>query len=283
MTRNRVLATAAIATALLVFTAFWFPTGSLTVQPDVSPAVSDLQPASDRTTTNDAQVAATTPIDGGVDVPAGSSSDPEPDADAPTSTVSAVLDGNEVTESGSETPAAVADGDAAAPTGTTASSGASTTVGSATTSSEGVRLRIPSLGVDALVIELGFNDDGQLDVPDNAYTVGWYSISSMPGEMGNALFGGHLNWAGARGVFDRLDELADGDLIYLVLDGQELAYRVSRTRAVTADTPLYQVLQAPAPGSTITLFTCGGTFSRSAGEYDHRFVVNAVRVANGAG
>ena len=147
----------------------------------------------------------------------------------------------------------------------------------------GLRLRIPSLGVDALVIELGTNETGQLDVPRDAYSVGWYSISTRPGENGNALLGGHLNWAGLRGVFDRLDELSDGDLIYLVEDGEEMVFEVSRSRSVPADASLQEVLQAPAAGSTLTLFTCDGTFDRGAGEYEHRLVVNARRVVSGAG
>jgi LPXTG-site transpeptidase (sortase) family protein len=167
--------------------------------------------------------------------------------------------------------------------GTTTSS-AGTTVDPAVTtgSASGLRLRIPMLGVDAPISELGFDADGQLEVPNEAGSVGWYSISARPGESGNALLGGHLNWRGQRGVFDRLDELNDGDLIYLVQSGEEMVFQVSVSRSVGADASLREVLRAPAGVSTLTLFTCGGTFDRAAGEYDQRLVVNAVRVIDGA-
>lgn len=165
---------------------------------------------------------------------------------------------------------------------TTSSAGTTTQPAVATESSVGLRLRIPTLGVDALVSELGYDADGQLEVPNEAASVGWYSISARPGESGNALLGGHLNWRGLRGVFDRLDELNDGDLIYLVQSGEEMVFQVSLSRSVAADASLQEVLRAPAIGSTLTLFTCGGTFDRAAGEYDRRLVVNAVRITDGA-
>lgn len=192
------------------------------------------------------------------------------------------------------------DGDSSASSASSASAGTATdtttatettllsqtpTVSSASAAgvAKGPRLRIPSLGVDALVVELGYDADGQLDVPADAYSVGWYSISAKPGEAGNALLGGHLNWQGLRGVFDRLDELNDGDLIYLVQNGEELVFQVSRSRSVSANASLGDVLSTTTAGSTLTLFTCGGTFDQGAGEYDQRLVVSAVRVANGAG
>lgn len=165
---------------------------------------------------------------------------------------------------------------------TTSNAGTTTQPAVATESSDGLRLRIPTLGVDALISELGYDAEGQLEVPNEAGSVGWYSISAQPGESGNALLGGHLNWRGLRGVFDRLDELNDGDLIYLVQSGEEMVFQVSLSRSVAADASLQEVLRAPAIGSTLTLFTCGGTFDRGAGEYDQRLVVNAVRVIDGA-
>lgn len=83
-----------------------------------------------------------------------------------------------------------------------------------------------------------------------------------------------------------LNAVPAGELILGIVvneTGEEMVFQVSRSRSVTADTPLQEVLNAPAAGSSLTLFTCGGTFDRGAGEYDQRLVVNAVRIANGAG
>jgi LPXTG-site transpeptidase (sortase) family protein len=164
--------------------------------------------------------------------------------------------------------------DAVAGTSAGASSGSSG--GSAARA--GIRLRIPVLGVDSRIVELGVQADGQLGVPWDAYSVGWYDISSAPGAAGNALLGGHLNWAGSVGVFDRLDELSPGDLIYVDGTAEPLVYRVTASRSVSADAALGEVLGRRSGPSTITLFTCGGSFDYSVREYDHRYVVTAERV-----
>ena len=141
-----------------------------------------------------------------------------------------------------------------------------------------VRLRVPALGIDARVSPLGFDGAGGFAVPSTAAAVGWYEFSARPGAPGNTVLGGHLNWRGSSGVFDRLDELSVGDMIYIDTADGEFAYRVSGSHLVTAQTPFVDILGERSGPSTLTLFTCGGTFSSVAGEYDQRVVVDAVRV-----
>jgi len=141
-----------------------------------------------------------------------------------------------------------------------------------------VRLRIPALSVEAAVTPLGLDGAGGFAVPTTASAVGWYNFSAYPGAAGNAVLAGHLNWRGSRGVFDRLDELSAGDMIYVDTASGEVAYRVTGSHSVTAQTPFVDILGERSGPSTLTLFTCGGTFSKAAGEYDLRLVVNAVRV-----
>jgi len=140
------------------------------------------------------------------------------------------------------------------------------------------QLRIPALAVDAAVTPLGFDGAGGAAVPTTAGGVGWYEFSAQPGAPGNAVLGGHLNWRGSRGVFDRLDELSLGDMIFIDTAEGEIAYQVVGSFSVTAHTPFIDILGERSGPSTLTLFTCGGTFSSAAGEYDERLVVNAVRV-----
>ncbi len=141
-----------------------------------------------------------------------------------------------------------------------------------------VRLRIPTLNVDAAVTRLGFDGAGGFAVPTTAGGVGWYEFSAYPGAAGNAVLGGHLNWRGDRGVFDRLDELSAGDMIYVDTAAGQVTYQVVGSQSVTAQTPFADILGERSGPSTLTLFTCGGTFSTVAGEYDRRTVVRAVRV-----
>ncbi len=142
----------------------------------------------------------------------------------------------------------------------------------------GMRVRIPALGVDASLIELGFADGGQLDIPRDGAVVGWYTISALPGEPGNALLGAHVDWRGSTAVFWRLRDLTAGDMIYIDTPAGELVYRVDSAGMVPNTTPLGEVLGSRSGPQSLTLFTCGGTFDQVEREYDQRFIVRAVSV-----
>src|SRR5581483_9062002 len=88
------------------------------------------------------------------------------------------------------------------------------------------RLEIPSIGVDADVIELGLRDDGGMPSPQAPDPVAWYDFSPTPGNPGNTVFAGHRDWhTGVTGVFWRLGDLAPGDKVAVVLaDGSEVDY-----------------------------------------------------------
>ena len=139
-------------------------------------------------------------------------------------------------------------------------------------------LRIPALGVHAGIVPLGFDADGQLDVPTDGASVGWYDISPRPGEVGNALLGAHFDWDGELAVFAGLSRLAPGDRLYIAAAEGELVYEVSVATTVGWDHPVADILAAQAPGSSLTLFTCGGAFDSERGEYDERVIVRAVQV-----
>ena len=65
-----------------------------------------------------------------------------------------------------------------------------------------IRLAIPTIKVNAYIQYLGVNDNGEMDVPDNSYDVGWFEPGSRPGEMGSAVIAGHLDGKnGEAGIF----------------------------------------------------------------------------------
>lgn len=89
-----------------------------------------------------------------------------------------------------------------------------------------VRLAIPSIAVRAPVLPVDKLDDGSQGVPHSFDEVGWYAGGSMPGQPGNAVMTGHT-WSRGDGVFDRLPQLVEGDIITVVTEKGKQDYRVS--------------------------------------------------------
>jgi len=141
------------------------------------------------------------------------------------------------------------------------------------------RLVIPSIGVDAAVEVKGIEADGAMQAPGAPDIASWYDFSSHPVDVGNAVFAGHLDYAGyGPAVFWRLDELQPGDVIQVHLqDGKVLTYRVSGVRPFAATDNASSVV-ASTGKPTITLITCEGTFDSNERAYDERLVVTGDRI-----
>ena len=61
-----------------------------------------------------------------------------------------------------------------------------------------VRLKIPSIGVDAPFEYVGLTSKGLVGAPKSANKVGWYKLSPRPGEAGNSIVDGHAGYSGGR-------------------------------------------------------------------------------------
>gem|GEM_PF-4940911 len=75
-----------------------------------------------------------------------------------------------------------------------------------------VRLKIPSIKVNAVVERIGLTTTKEIDVPKGHGHVGWYKLGPKPGEQGSAVIYGHFarktsGWA----VFNDLYKLRTGD------------------------------------------------------------------------
>ena len=126
------------------------------------------------------------------------------------------------------------------------------------------RVRVPTIGVDLPVLH-GTSEDTL------ARGIGHLYGSSLPvgGAGSHAVVTGHSAYAEAT-LFDRLPDLRVGELVYLEVYGQTLAYRVDRT-SVVLPTELDQLARSGA--DEITLITCTPRAVNS-----HRLLVHAVRV-----
>ncbi len=138
------------------------------------------------------------------------------------------------------------------------------------------RLRIPSLGVNALVETTGIKADGTMGTPQNLDNVSWYSLGAKPGAAGNAVFAGHVNNARLKpGVFEHLSQIKTGDYVTVEdASGKSIVYKVFSVTEYPADAPSDAIFAIAGP-SQLVLITCDGDWIPAARTFDKRLVVIA--------
>lgn len=138
-------------------------------------------------------------------------------------------------------------------------------------------LQIDAIGVRAPVEQVGVDGNGNMAIPADPHDVGWYAPGAAPGQPGNAVIDGHLDWYGMpQGPFYRLDALRPGDEVDVqASDGTTLVFQVSGpATSVPADarpSGLFSTTGSPS----LTLITCGGQWDASKHTYTERRLVNA--------
>ena len=145
-----------------------------------------------------------------------------------------------------------------------------------------VRVRIPSLGVDAAVEQLGRLPDGTVDVPHAWDVVGCYREGPRPSEPGPAVLLGHLDSQSGPAVFVRLRELGPGAVVETV--GQDASvhrFVVRQVEVVPKDHFPTDDVYLPTLDPELRLVTCGGAFDRATGHYVDNVVAFAVAAAPG--
>jgi LPXTG-site transpeptidase (sortase) family protein len=139
------------------------------------------------------------------------------------------------------------------------------------------RLRIPSIGIDAHVEQVGTKADGSMGTPQNFTDVAWYALGPKPGEAGSAVIAGHVNNAlTLPGVFEHLSQVNLGDTV-LVSDasGRTLTYVVVSSQTYAVDgAPLNDIFAAAGP-SQLVLVSCDGDWVSSQHQFNERLVVVA--------
>jgi len=141
-----------------------------------------------------------------------------------------------------------------------------------------VAIRIPTIQVDTDV-EMAKILNGVMQDPSGPWIVAWYRGTSRLGVPGNAVFSGHVDYAGVGpAVFARLAELQPDDGIEITgNDVRIYRYRVIWARLYDAATAPVAEIAGPTSTECATLITCGGTFNAESGQYDQRYVVRAER------
>ena len=119
---------------------------------------------------------------------------------------------------------------------------------------------------------------GELVVPDDVRTVGWWDGSAYAGDLfGSTVIAGHVDAPRqGRGYFARLLRIAPGETVTVRGDGHRAAYRVVSVEAVRKD-----ALSAASPPfdqrveHRLVLMTCTGDFDPVTRSYAENLVVTA--------
>jgi LPXTG-site transpeptidase (sortase) family protein len=127
------------------------------------------------------------------------------------------------------------------------------------------RINIPKINVK-LPIYHGTSDEVL------ANGIGHLQTSSLPigGENTRAILSGHRGMAEAD-MFTRLDELGVGDLIFIEVLNEKLAYAVTDTQVILPEET--ETLDIVAGEDMLTLVTCTPIYTNT-----HRLIVNAKRI-----
>jgi hypothetical protein len=173
------------------------------------------------------------------------------------------------------------------PAPSTSTSAPATTVPPVTTAplvmaaSAPVRVQIPAIGVDSGLMDLGLQDDGTLEVPPGGFPAGWFTGAPTPGEQGPAVLAGHVDWAGAPGVFAALRDVATGDEVVVSrADGSTAVFRVTEVGQYDKDAFPTAAVYGDLGHAGLRVITCGGEFDEAAQSYRDNTVVFADLVAS---
>jgi sortase (surface protein transpeptidase) len=145
-----------------------------------------------------------------------------------------------------------------------------------------VRIELPALGVDTVVVPVGVDSSGEMEVPPDVSTVGWYRFGPAPGAaVGSAVLSGHVDdYRQGAGVFARIGDLGPGDLVRVVDEmGVSREFSVlSREEWSKGDVPLDRLFDRGGD-PRLVLITCGGSFNNSTLGYDDNIAITAVPIS----
>ena len=139
--------------------------------------------------------------------------------------------------------------------------------------SDPVAVPIPRIGVRSVLVDLGLNRDGAMEVPQDPALAGWFSGGPAPGALGPAVIAGHVTWDGAPAVFHRLGTMRGGDQVIVTRkDGKTAVFTVSRVARFSKSRFPSRAVYGSIDHAELRLITCGGTYDAAR----HRYLDNVV-------
>lgn len=140
------------------------------------------------------------------------------------------------------------------------------------------RLRIPDLGVDMPIVDVGVESAGPMELPVDPAVAGWYRYGSdADSDAGAMTIAAHVDAVGYPiGPLARLRDVATGAPIDVVAaDGSARTYVVESLTYYEKSTLPTEELFARDGEPMLVLITCGGPFDSSTGHYRDNVVAIA--------
>jgi len=139
-----------------------------------------------------------------------------------------------------------------------------------------VRIRIPAINVDTSFVELGIDENKEIEIPDSYEQVGWYEHGPTPGELGPAVVLGHVDSLSGPAVFYSLGQLNPGDKVEIDReDGTTAVFEVKTLERYEQDNFPTSLVYGDIDHAGLRIITCSGTYNRDTLRYDHNLVVYA--------
>lgn len=138
-----------------------------------------------------------------------------------------------------------------------------------------VQLRIPSIGVNAQIQQVGITPSGAMGIPTSYDDVGWYKYGVTPGMLGSAVFAGHFDGKETpRAVFYDLSKLKEGDVVEVLdKDGNILKFKVVETKIYDYASSTEEIFKGDLSKARLNLITCSGDWVKASKRYNKRIVV----------
>lgn len=140
---------------------------------------------------------------------------------------------------------------------------------------EPAHLRIPSINVDATFEYVGLTEEGAMDAPKGPANVAWFSLGTIPGEIGSAVVAGHSGYKNNKmGVFDNLYKLHEGDKLYIEdKKGNTTTFVVSRIQIYNPKVNVGDVFISNDGKAHMNLVTCTGLWNEAERTHSDRLVI----------
>ncbi|MFP4310635.1 MAG: class F sortase [Nitriliruptoraceae bacterium] len=144
-------------------------------------------------------------------------------------------------------------------------------------------LRLPSLDVDAPVVDVGLEESGSMEIPDDITTVGWYELGVEPGAAaGTAVISGHVDSReqGRGALWDLRTMDVDDPIEVEHADGTVSEWRVVARRSYPKEELPIGDIFTRFGDPRLALITCDGEFDPVTRQYADNVVVYAVPAGN---